>query len=416
LGALEVISLAILGYILLAVAAVGTLSSMVYLGLVVVAVAKFRRDSNDLLNPPLPDASLPSVSVIKPVHGLEPQLRENIESFFRQDYPHYEILFGADTDDDAALEIVRDLSGRYPQIPSRIVVHGVSPWPNPQTYSLHCLSKEARYAVMVASDSDVEVAKNYLREVVKPLLKPGLAMTTCLYRGKNVGDFWSEQSALCMSVEEPAGVLVANLLEGMKFGLGPTIAVRKEALDKVGGYESFYDYSANDFILGNLIHKAGYEVALSSHVIDHIVNQSTFKKMWQNQLRWAITARYCRPKGHVGMGLIFAMPFGILGLLACGLLGHWTWGLALLAWAIVNRLIEAYAVGWVVLRDNALLRRIWVYPMRDLLGFIVWCASFGGTKIAWRSGRFELQGERMVLRQDVASTPGLHERSAPHLK
>ena len=391
----------IVGYILLAVALIGTLSSTVYLGLVLAAVAKFRRDSRKLLQPPAADADLPAVSVIKPVHGLEPQLCENIESFFRQDYPQFEILFGADTADDAALEIVREVSARYSHVASRIIVHGEPPWPNPQTYSLHRLAQEAKHGVIVASDSDVEVAQNYLREVVTPLLKPGIAMTTCLYRGKNVGDFWSNQTAMLMSVEEPAGVLVANLLEGMKFGLGPTIAVRKEALEEIGGYETFYDYSANDFILGNLISKAGHSVVLSSHVIDHIVNQSTFRKMLQNQLRWRVTERYCRPKGYVGMGLIFAMPFGILGLLAGGLLGQWALGAALLAWAIINRLIEAFAVGWVVLRDKPLLRRIWLYPTRDLLGFIVWCLSFSGTKIAWRSSKFELQGERMVLRKNA---------------
>jgi ceramide glucosyltransferase len=393
--------LQIVGYILLAVALLGTLSSTVYLGLVLAAVAKFRAESRGLLDPAPAEANLPGVSVIKPVHGLEPQLRENIESFFQQDYPQFEILFGADTEDDPALEIVREVSARYPRVPSRIIAHGVPPWPNPQTYSLHCLSKQAEYGVIVASDSDVEVARNYLREVVAPLLKPGIAMTTCLYRGKNVGDFWSNQTAMLMSVEEPSGVLVANLLEGMKFGLGPTIAVRRDALEEVGGYEKFYDYSANDFILGNLIHKAGHRVVLSSHVIDHIVNQSTFRKMWQNQLRWRVTERYCRPKGYIGMGLIFAMPYGILGLLAGGLLGNWILGAALLAWAVINRLIEAFAVGWVVLRDKPLLRAIWLYPTRDLLGFIVWCASFSGTKIAWRSSKFELQGERMVLRKDA---------------
>jgi len=395
--------LQITGYILLAAALVGTLSSTVYLGLVLAGVAKFRSDSRKLLNPPAADANLPPVSVIKPVHGLEPQLRENIESFFRQDYPHYEILFGADTADDAALEIVREVSARYAQVPSRVIVHGESPWPNPQTYSLDCLSKQAAFGLIVATDSDVEVAPNYLREVVTPFRKPGVAMTTCLYRGKNVGDFWSNQTAMLMSVEEPAGVLVANLLEGMKFGLGPTIAVRKEVLEEVGGYEKFYDYSANDFILGNLISKAGYHVVLASHVIDHVVNQSTFRKMWQNQLRWRVTERYCRPKGYVGMGLIFAIPFGIFGFLAGALLGNSVLGIALLGWAIVNRLVEAFAVGWIVLRDKPLLRRIWLYPTRDLLGFIVWCVSFSGTKIAWRSSKFELQGERMVLRKNAGN-------------
>jgi ceramide glucosyltransferase len=393
--------LEIVGYILLAVALVGTLSSTAYLGLVLAGVVKFRADSRKLLEPPVADANLPAVSVIKPVHGLEPRLRENIESFFRQDYPQFEILFGADTEDDAALEIVREVSAQYPQVPSRIIVHGVSPWPNPQTYSLHRLAQEAKYGVIVASDSDVEVAGNYLREVVTPLLKPGIVMTTCLYRGKNVGDFWSNQTAMLMSVEEPAGVLVVNLFEGIRFGLGPSIAVRREALEEIGGYEKFHDYSANDFILGSLIAKAGYTVVLSSHVIDHIVNQSTFRKMLQNQLRWRVTERYCRPKGYLGMGLIFAMPYGILGLLAASLLGYWILGVALLAWAVLNRLIEAFAVGWVVLRDKPLLRKIWLYPTRDFLGFVVWCLSFSGTKIAWRSSKFELQGERMVLRKNA---------------
>jgi len=395
--------LQIAGYILLGVALLGTLSSTVYLGLVLAAVAKFRRDSKKLLTPPAADADLPAVSVIKPVHGLEPQLRENLESVFRQDYPRYEILFGADTADDPALTVVREVSARFPQVPSRVIVHGESPWPNPQTYSLHCLSKEAQHGVIVATDSDVEVAPNYLREVVTPLRKPGIAMTTCLYRGKNVGDFWSNQTAMLMSVEEPAGVLVANLLEGMRFGLGPTIALRKQALEEVGGYEKFHDYSANDFILGSLIHKSGHQVVLSSHVIDHIVNQSTFRKMWQNQLRWRVTERYCRPKGYLGMGLIFAMPYGVLGLLAGALLGNWALGLALLGWAVLNRLIEAFAVGWVVLRDKPLLRKLWLYPTRDLLGFIVWCVSFFGTKIAWRNSKFELQGERMVLRKNAGN-------------
>ena len=179
--------------------------------------------------------------------------------------------------------------------------------------------------------------------------------------------------------------------------------MRRSVLEEIGGYEKFFDYSANDFILGNLIAKAGYTVVLAGHVIDHVVNQSTFRKMWQNQLRWRVTERYCRPRGYLGMGLVFAMPYGILGLLACGLLGQWAWGVALLAWAIINRVFEAFAVGWVALRDKPLLGKLWLYPTRDLLGFIVWCVSFSDANIAWRSSKFELQGERMVLRKNAGN-------------
>src|SRR5260370_14290924 len=126
-----------------------------------------------------------------------------------------------------------------------------------------------------------------------------------------------------MSVEMTGGVLVANLLEGMKFGLGPTTVVRKDSLASIGGYAALQDYMAYAFTIGNLIAKAGYRVMLSGHVIDHVVNQKSFRQMWQNQLRWAQTTRYSRPKGHFGSGLIFAMPYGILGFIAAGLLRHW---------------------------------------------------------------------------------------------
>ena len=377
----------------------GTLSSTIFLGLTLLGARKFRKQGRAVRERAANNEQLPPVSIIKPVHGLEAQLERNLESFFVQDYPGYEILFGADEADDPALEVIRAVSARHPNVRSRIIVHGKPPWPNPQTYSLHRLSEAAQHEILIASDSDVEVSPSYIRDVVTPLLDQGVGMVTCLYRGKNVGDFWSFMSALSMSVEEPAGVLVANLLEGMKFGLGPTIALRKEALVKVGGYAAFHDYSANDFILGNLISKAGYEVVLSDHVIDHIVNQSTFRRMWQNQLRWSITARYCRPKGYLGMGLVFAMPYGLLGFMAAGLLGHPGYGTLLLGIAVINRLIEAWAVGWLVNRDAEVLRRILVYPLRDLLGFAVWCAGYLGGRIAWRDSRFELSGERMVLRE-----------------
>src|SRR5208283_2166541 len=130
-------------------------------------------------------------------------------------------------------------------------------------------------------------------------------------------------TALGMSVEMTAGVLVANLLEGMKFGLGPTIAVRKDSLASIGGYGALGDYFANDFVIGKLIHEAGYRVVLSDHVIDHVVDQVTFGRMWQNQARWAKSTRQSRPWGHLGSGLVYAMPYGIMGLLAAGWLGYW---------------------------------------------------------------------------------------------
>ena len=380
------------------IALVGTLSSAVFLGLALLGVIRFRSDARKQLRS-IPDhAHLPPVSVLKPVHGLEAQLKENIETFFVQDYPHFEILFAADEANDAALEVVREVCARYPRIPSRVLVTGAL-WPNPVVHSFHCMAEAAAHDILVTTDSDVEVSPNYLREVVAPLLDPQVGMVTCVYRGKNAAGFFSGLTAIGMSVEMTAGVLVANLLEGMKFGLGPTTVVRKDSLASIGGYDALKDYMAYDFSIGNLIAKAGYKVVLSGHVIDHVVNQKSFVRMWQNQLRWAQTTRYSRPKGHFGTGLIFAMPYGLLGLLAAGLLGHWRIGLILLGVAAINRMVEAWLVGWMVVRDPRVRRAPWLYPLRDLLGFVVWFASYLNLRYVWRDSRFELKGARIVLRQ-----------------
>jgi len=390
--------IALILYFALAVALVGTLSSAVFLCLTLVGVIRFRSDVRKQFSSTPDDAHLPPVSVLKPVHGLEAQLKENIESFFRQDYPDYEILFAADDANDAALEVVREVCARYPHIRSRVLVTG-APWPNPVVYAFHCMAQAAAHDILVTTDSDVEVSPSYLREIVTPLLDPQVGMVTCMYRGKNAAGFFSGLTAIGMSVEMTAGVLVANLLEGMKFGLGPTTVVRKDSLASIGGYAALRDYIAYDFAIGNLMARAGYRVVLSGHVIDHVVNQASFQRMWQNQLRWAQTTRYSRPKGHFGSGLIFAMPYGILGFVAAGLLGHWGIGALLLGAAVLNRLAEAWLVGWMVVRDPQIRRAPWLYPVRDLLGFVVWFASYLKLRYVWRDSRFELKGTRIALRQ-----------------
>jgi ceramide glucosyltransferase len=388
----------LISYFALGLALIGLLCSTIFLALVAVGVARFRKDSREQQKAIPSDADLPAVSVLKPVHGLEAQLKENIESFFLQDYPSYEVLFAADAADDAALAVVREVCARYTHIPSRILITG-TPWPNPVVYSFHCLADAAAHDILVTTDSDVEVGPGYLREVVPPLLDPKIGAVTCLYRGKNAAGFFSALTANGMSVEMTAGVLVANLLEGMKFGLGPTTVVRKESLASIGGYAALKDYIAYDFAVGNLIDKAGYRVVLSSYVIDHVVNQTSFLRMWQNQLRWAQTTRHSRPKGHFGSGLTFAMPYGVLGFFAAAALGRPVLGLLLFAAALLNRLAEAWLVGWRVVRDPQIRRAPWLYPLRDLLGFAVWFASYLRLPYVWRDSRFELKGTRISLRQ-----------------
>src|SRR6201984_1042417 len=390
-----------LAIVALLVACIGVLSSSIFLILSLLGAAKFHRESQEQRQFEEKDGQLPAVSVLKPVHGAEPRLKQNVESFFRQDYPDYEILFAADEENDAALPMVREVAARYPNVKCSILVTGQPELPNPPAYSFFRMSRVAAYDILVTSDSDVEVAPNYLREVVSPMLDPAVGMVTCVYRGKNAGGFWSGMDAIGMSVEMTAGVVTANLLEGMKFGLGPTIVTRKDSIAKIGGYWVTGEYFSNDFVTGNFIEKAGYRVVLSRHIIDHVVPPMTFKRMWERQVRWAKGTRWSRPKGHLGPGLIYAMPYGILGFAGGGMTHHLLLGAGLFLFAILNRVVESLVIGWGVVRDPRARNEVWLYPIRDLLGFAVWCASYLSKSAVWRDHRYQLvRGGRIVLRQE----------------
>ncbi len=387
--------------LVLAIAFVGILSSTVVLVLAILGAIKFRGYAKrDRLAAEKAAAHLPPVSVLKPVHGAEVRLRVNHESFFHQDYPKFEILFAADEADDSALPIIRELSAKYPHVPVEILILGQPKWPNAPNWCFHHLSKAAHYDILVTSDSDVELAPNYLREVVPPMLDPKVGSVTCLFRGKGAGGFWSDLDAIGMSVEFTAGVVMADLLEGTKYGLGPTIVVSKESIGKIGGYEACREYLSNDFVVGNFISKAGYEVVLSGHVVDHVAPVLNFHQMWERQLRWAMGTRYSRPRGHFGSGLTFAVPYGILAFVACLASDRPVLGVSLLAATLLNRMIECWVIGWWAARDKVAKRWVLLYPLRDIYGFLVWAASYMKQKSHWRDNNYVLlKGGRLVARR-----------------
>jgi ceramide glucosyltransferase len=394
----------VLAQILLAIAVAGTLSSAVFLFLALLGARKFHQDAarQQAQVERHNGTPWPPVSVLKPVHGMEPHLEENLESFYRQDYPRHEVLFAARHDDDPALAVARRVAARYPHVRTTVLAVGEPPWPNPPAYSFHHMTEAASSDILVTSDSDVRVASNYLRQVVAPLLEEKVGLVTCVYRGVNTGGLWSGLDAIGMSVEMTAGVLVANLLEGMKFALGPTIATRKGCVERIGGFRALGEYFANDFVIGNLVAKLGYTVVLSQHIIEHVVPPMDAGRMWQRLLRWARSTRYSRPKGHLGTGLVFAMPFGLLGLAAGSAAGYPLAGWALFAAAVLNRMIESWVIGWGVVRDPVARRSLWLYPVRDLLGFVVWVASYLRPGAVWRENRYQLvAGGKIVMRQNA---------------
>jgi ceramide glucosyltransferase len=400
--------------ILFALAVIGIFSSTVFLLLVLVAAWRRRRSASAMAKSvaAVPESSLPFVTVLKPVHGMEPRLSENIESFFRQQYPDFELVFGARSADNPALRVVEEMRRRYPSVKCRVIISGPPPWPNAKAFSLDRMVAGSSGDYFVITDSDVAVAPDFLRNVIPPLLNPEVGLVTCLYRGVPAGGAWSLLEALGMSVEMSSGVMVADLLEGMRFALGPGMATRRDVLEKIGGFVSTKDYYSDDFVLGNLVWAAGYQVGLSHHVVEHVLIPQSFLRTFGHQLRWHKSTRYSRPKGHFGTGLTFSMPFGILGLVAATALGHIWLGLALLAAACANRIIQSLAVGWGVIRDPRVLRYCWLYPLRDLFGFATWVGSYTSRRFFWRGEIYHFADGGLIVPQSRAAESALARSAA----
>jgi ceramide glucosyltransferase len=390
--------------VLLAISAFGLVSSSVFLVLALIAAARFkRRASESQRSVENTSRELPPVTIFKPVHGMEERLEQNLESFFQQDYPEFEIIIGSRSADDPAIAIAAQLRLRYPKVNSRVVISGPPDWPNAKVFTLHTMIPLSRNDFFVISDSDVRVERNFLRNVIPPLFDQKLGLVTCMYRGDPADDFWSLLEALGMSVEMPSGVVMADMLEGIRFALGPAVALRRDALDAIGGIASTADYYSDDYVLGNKIWAAGYKIIFSHHFIYHVLTPRPFLRTLGDQLRWMKSTRHSRPLGHIGTGLTFAMPFGILGFIAATALGEVRVGFAFLATAFLNRVVQSIAIGWGLLRDPRALYLCWLYPFRDLQGFVVWAASFLSHKFYWRGETYRFTNGGRIIAEERQS-------------
>jgi ceramide glucosyltransferase len=382
-----------MSYVLFGLAVFGLVTSTVFAGMVLWAVPGYLRERRRALAQLAAQPGFtPPLTLLKPLHGAEPGLAAHLATFFEQDYPQYEILFCARSADDAGLKTAQRVAANYPQIPVKFLSTGGEPdYINAKVASLEKMEAVASYKILVISDSDVRVTPDYLRAVALPFADQRVGAMCCPYRGVAVeGGLWARLEAVGMSVEMTSGVLVARAMEGMQFVLGPTMAFRRDVIRRMGGFKVTADYCADDFVLGNETFKLGETVVLSHHAIDHMVINSSFWSSLKHQVRWMKSTRFSRPKGHFGTALTFSLPFGLLAWAAAAWLGHPWWGLALFGWSVATRLALSLAVGRLVVGDGSWFGLLALYPVRDLMGFGFWAASYVGSRILWRGRVFEL--------------------------
>ncbi len=321
------------------------------------------------------------------------------ESHCKQEYAgRFEILFGVSDLEDAAVAEIDRLRAEFPGHKIRLIECRERLGTSGKVSNLVQMLREARYEHVLINDSDIYVGPRYLTRVMASFADTRVGMVTAPYighaiRGAKGISVWSRLEALGISTDFMPGVMAARRLEGgIRFALGSTLATTKTALAKIGGLEALVESLADDYEMGVRIHAAGYRVELSDEVVETTVPAYGFHGFWEHQMRWARSTRDSRKWGYVGMGVTYALPWAAM---TCVASGFALWSFSLLSLVALARVAVALSVGVGILRDEQVLRDLWLLPLRDCLALAVWTWSFAGNTVVWRGERFRLKDGRL---------------------
>src|SRR6266404_3411730 len=338
--------------------------------------------------------NLTAATIMIPLHGADFKAYENYAGFCRQDYPDYQIVFGVRDPGDSSIPIVQKLIEDFPERDIALVVSDKTIGQNLKVSNLQNMLERVKHERIVIVDSDIRVSREYLRRVLAPLADERIGMVTCLYRAAEAPDFGARLEAVGITAEFAPGVLMAWMLEGVKFALGSTMATTRTRLESIGGFHALADYLADDFMLGNLIEASGYEVRLSKLVVETAMQPAGLAGMLRHQLRWARSTRISRPLGYLGLILTYGTA---LALLTVALDRASSLSLLLLGATLIIRLAMGWLIGVHWLEDRILKRYFWMLPFRDVLSFLIWCSSWVGKKVEWRGRQFEVARDGKMI-------------------
>jgi ceramide glucosyltransferase len=367
-----------------------TLGGVAYYIVCMVAASKFFFESAAG-----PQGRLPPVSLMIPLCGADCEAYENYASFCRQDYPEYQIVFGVRDGADPSVPIVRKLISDFPETDIELVICPEMIGMNLKVSNLNNMFARVKHEHFVIVDSDIKVTTDYLRSIMPYLHAERVGLVTCLYQAANAPSLASKLEAVGISAEFASGVLVARWLEGMRFALGATMATTKDKLRSVGGFQAIADHLGDDFMLGNLIARAGYEVRLAHHIVQTVLAPVGFMPMLRHQVRWMRGTRVCRPLGYLGLVITYGTAWATIGVVV----GHGSLlSLGLFITTLVVRLIMGWLIGVHWLGDKILRTQFWLLPIRDILSFLVWCFGSVGKRVEWRGTVFRLVDDGKMVR------------------
>jgi ceramide glucosyltransferase len=337
----------------------------------------------------------PAVSVLKPLHGAEPGLYDNLRSFLDQDHPAMQVVFGVRHRADTALPIARALIRENPGRDTTLVIDPRAGGSNLKVANLENMLPAARHDILVLADSDMRVDSQYLSTVTAPLQDPRTGLVTCLYKGIPDGGLWSRLGAMHINY-----AFLPSALAGEAIGVGggcfgATIALRREVLERIGGFDRIRNELADDHRMGSAVRGLGLATVLSPYIVENRVTEPNFASLWRHELRWARTSRAMAPAGFAGSVIIHTVPLTVLAAAAFGP-GTPAW------WFVLVSLLLRWLTAGIIARRLALpIGGLWLLPLRDALSFVVFLGSFFGRNVSWRDQLFRVEpGGQLTVEGD----------------
>jgi ceramide glucosyltransferase len=367
------------------------LGPLMYYCLVLISAWDFLRSLRR--RPAFDPAFVPPVSILKPVQGLDRDGYENFVSMCSLDYPEYEIVFAVGDANDPVIPLIERLKQEFPRTKIRLIVGVEELGISPKMNNLCRLVKEASYELLVINDSDVRVEQDYLRDVVAPFADPTVGVVTAFFRGLTNGKFAADVDAVGAPTFAFASALVARKMGRIDFALGWTMAITKERLAAIGGFEAMVDHHSDDFTLGNEVAKQGFRVELTKKAVWMVFPDETLADFLKHELRWSVMLRNVRPAGYWSLFMTFGFAWILLVAL---IVPSWKIAAVYTALYLVLRLAVAWLVGVRIIGDQVVRKKLWLVPVRDALDLCVYIASFFSRTVQWRGRKYRVQGTSLI--------------------
>ncbi|HEV2261492.1 MAG TPA: bacteriohopanetetrol glucosamine biosynthesis glycosyltransferase HpnI [Candidatus Rubrimentiphilum sp.] len=340
---------------------------------------------------PAPGGAQPPMTILKPLYGEEPLLYENLRSFCEQVYPQHQVIFGARSPNDPALEIARRLVRDLPGHDLSAVVTSDSNSPNPKIANLIGMLPTAKYDILVIADSDIRVGPAYLSAISAAVHNSNVGAVTCLYGGTPSHDLAAQLGALFVNDRFVPSVLVATALEPLTYCFGATMAVRRDVLEQIGGLEALAGNLGDDYVLGKLVSDAGHRVALCPYVVQTTVTDTNLENVWRHQLRWQRTIRASRPAGFAGSLVTYGLPLAAIAALLSR--SPVTAGATLSAALTLRYMLHFEARKTFAPHVDP---PAWLVPLSDLFSLATWAASFFADDVSWRGSDFRIDAHGKI--------------------